>query len=86
MAEYIDAVMKGLDTCHFIMRAHTGVYDVLEAAKSRDVAAENVVMMTMLRDPIKRVLSEFVHVSMSLTDQSSFYKVHQLRHTEKSKN
>lgn len=74
LAKYIDTVRKGSDTCQFVMRAHAGVYDVLEAAKSRDIAAENVVMMTMLRDPVKRVLSEFVHVSISLLNPSILFK------------
>lgn len=45
---------------------HIGLYDYAQAACSTLPPEARVVFLTMLRDPIARVLSEYVHITENL--------------------
>jgi len=46
------------------VRGHIGVYDFQQGVKKSSGAAalKDIVFMTMLRDPVARVISEYIHV------------------------
>lgn len=57
------AYEKGEERCKLLVRGHIGVFDYRSAAVSMGVPAEDLVLFTMLRDPVQRVMSEYIHVS-----------------------
>lgn len=61
--ELVHRFYAGLETCKMFVRGHIGVYDYREGLKAvQGGKPSDVIWITMLRDPVKRVISEFVHV------------------------
>jgi hypothetical protein len=60
---YIDAFEGHGERCRLLVRGHIGVHDFQAAARSRGIESKDVVLFTMLRDPVKRLMSEYIHVS-----------------------
>ncbi len=58
----------GHGTCQLMARAHTGLYDYEQGVKAGRPRARPV-FITMLREPVQRVLSEFAHVTHNLVAQ-----------------
>ena len=57
---------KKVNGCQWIIRGHINYADYMNAALRAGISSRNVMMYTILRNPIKRVLSEFVHITQNL--------------------
>lgn len=58
----------GHGTCQMMVRAHSNLYDYEQGLRAGRPGARPV-FMTMLREPVQRMLSEFVHVTRNLVSE-----------------
>jgi hypothetical protein len=61
--EFIEQYQRGEESCKLLVRGHINLHDYRKAVARRLGDDGSVHYLTMLRHPLKRVLSEYVHVS-----------------------
>ena len=70
---YLGKIDRGEEKCRFIMRGHIGIYDFYNAVGHKydnyGMADNDITFFTILRDPVKRVLSEYTHITKNLVSQ-----------------
>jgi len=70
---YLGKIDRGEEKCRFIMRGHIGIYDFYNAVGHKydnyAIADNDITFFTILRDPVKRVLSEYTHITKNLVSQ-----------------
>ena len=70
---YLEKIDQGIEKCRFIMRGHIGIYDFYNAVGHKygdyRMADDDIAFFTILRDPVKRVLSEYTHITKNLVSQ-----------------